>query len=433
MEIYVVKPGDSIYQIAQRFGVSPVRLAYDNQLVDQSALVPGQALLVLFPEVVHTVSVGETLPGIAARYQVTEKQLYRNNPFLLDKTFLTAGQQIVISYETQGAASLKVTGYAYPFVAGYIIQEALLFIDELLIFSYGFTPSGELINPISEEDWLIREAHQFDVSPILVLTPFSESGTFNNNLVKIVTENVQMQQTLISNLLQKVQEKGYSGVDVDFEFILPEDRAGYAQFVSDLREVMNANGYTVSVALAPKTSADQPGLLYEGMDYRLLGEAADSVFLMTYEWGYTYGPPMAVAPINKVREVLDYAVTEISPDKIIMGFPNYGYDWKLPFERGVTQAELIGNMEAVRIAVENNSAIQYDELAQSPYFTYQSQGNGHEVWFEDVRSIQVKLNTVNEYGFRGFGYWNLMRPFRANWLLVNGVVRDVPEDNVPAP
>ena len=131
---------------------------------------------------------------------------------------------------------------------------------------------------------------------------------------------------------------------------------------------------------------------------------------------------MAVAPLNKVREVLDYAVTEIPREKIIMGVPNYGYDWKLPFERGVTRAELIGNVEAVRIAVENHAQIQYDETAQSPYFTYWQQGMEHEVWFEDVRSIQAKINLAKEYGFRGFGYWNLMRPFRANWLLVNEFV-----------
>lgn len=419
MEIYIVKQGDSIYRIAQEYGVSPVRLAYDNQISGQEYLAVGQALLILFPETVHTINAGETLAQIAQQYQVTEKQLYRNNPFLLDRTYLLAGQQIVITYEAEEKAPLEVTGYVYPFVAGHIIQEALLYIEELLIFSYGFTLEGELVDPISEEDWLIREALQFQVRPILVLTPFSETGEFNNYLVKAVSENLEMQQTLIENLLAKVQEKGYAGVDVDFEFILPEDREGYARFVANLREVMNANGYTVSVALAPKISAEQRGLLYEGIDYRLLGEAADSVFLMTYEWGYTYGPPMAVAPLNKVREVLDYAVTEIPREKIFMGVPNYGYDWPLPFVRETTQAELIGNVEAIRIAVENHAQIQYDEIAQSPYFTYWNQGVEHEVWFEDVRSIQAKIDLVKEYGFRGFGYWNLMRPFRSNWLLVN--------------
>ena len=184
---------------------------------------------------------------------------------------------------------------------------------------------------------------------------------------------------------------------------------------------MNAEGYQVSVALAPKSSATQPGLLYEGMDYRLLGQNADQVLLMTYEWGFTYGPPMAVAPLNKVREVLDYAVTEIPREKILMGIPNYGYDWKLPFVKGETAAELLGNVEAVRRAAQYGAVIQFDEIARSPYFTYEQGGSSHEVWFEDVRSIQAKVELALAYGFRGVGYWNLMRPFRANWLLLNGM------------
>ena len=304
-------------------------------------------------------------------------------------------------------------------MAGYILREALLYLEELRIFSYGFTEAGELVPPQAAEDWMIREAQRFQVRPVLVLTPFSEAGVFNNRLVKTVSENREMQQTLIQNLLAVVEEKGYAGVDVDFEYILPEDREGYAAFVGNLREAMHDRGFTVSAALAPKISAAQRGLLYEGVDYALLGEAADSVFLMTYEWGYTYGPPMAVAPLPKVREVLDYAVTAIPREKIDMGIPNYGYDWELPFVRGETKAELIGNVEAVRIAAENGAQIAYDQTAQSPTFHYFREGREHEVWFEDVRSILAKINLVKEYGLRGFGYWNLMRPFRANWILIN--------------
>lgn len=198
-----------------------------------------------------------------------------------------------------------------------------------------------------------------------------------------------------------------------------ENREGYTEFVRNLRNAMNEAGYTVSAALAPKISAEQRGILYEGMDYRMLGEAADEVFLMTYEWGYTYGPPMAVAPVNKVREVLDYAVAEIAREKIMMGIPNYGYDWPLPFEQGVTKAKTIGNVEAVRIASQNGAEIAFDETAQSPFFRYWTEGKQHEVWFEDVRSIRAKGKMAEEYGLRGFGYWNLMRMFRANWMLIS--------------
>ena len=127
---------------------------------------------------------------------------------------------------------------------------------------------------------------------------------------------------------------------------------------------------------------------------------------------------MAVAPIDQVRQVAEYALTEIPAAKMNLGIPNYGYDWPLPFQRGVTEAVTIGNVEAVRIAVEQGAEIWFDELAQSPWFAYVSAGVEHEVWFEDVRSLQAKFNLMEEYGLRGCGYWQIMQWFRANWLLL---------------
>ena len=158
--------------------------------------------------------------------------------------------------------------------------------------------------------------------------------------------------------------------------------------------------------------------MYEGKDYSALGAAADYVLLMTYEWGYKYGPNMAVAPLNMVRRVIDYAVTEIPPEKIRLGIPNYGYDWPLPFERGKTTAVTIGNVEAVQIAIQNDAEIHFDNTAQSPYFNYTRDGIYHEVWFEDMRSMQAKFDLIKEYGLGGAGYWQIMRWWRANWLLL---------------
>ena len=188
---------------------------------------------------------------------------------------------------------------------------------------------------------------------------------------------------------------------------------------------MNLFGYPVTAALAPKTSAAQRGLLYEGIDYRLLGEAANSVMLMTYEWGYSQGPPMAVAPIHMVRRVVEYAVTEIPREKISLGIPNYGYDWPLPYERGVTRARTINNLEAVQIAIDYGVNIRFDETAQSPYFRYWQYGIQHEVWFEDVRSIKAKFDLIQEYGLLGAGYWQLMNFFKANWLMMDEMFRIV--------
>lgn len=127
---------------------------------------------------------------------------------------------------------------------------------------------------------------------------------------------------------------------------------------------------------------------------------------------------MAVAPLNKVREVVEYALTKIPASKINLGIPNYGYDWTLPFVQGASKAVTIGNIQAVQIAIANDASIQFDETAQSPYFQYFSEGLTHEVWFEDVRSLSAKFKLVEEYRLRGMGYWQIMQLFRANWLLL---------------
>ncbi len=370
MEIYVVQPGDTIDSIALALGVSAEQLIYDNQLIYPYELAVGQALFV-------------------------------------DRNTRNATRAI------------SVSGYAYPFISPWVLEQTLPFLSELPIFSYGFTAEGELLPPAYGDDtWMIAEAMRFGTQPVLTLTPFGPDGNFNNRLIHSVVNNEAYKNNLIQNLLNTMDEKGYEGVDIDFEYILASDRDAFTAFVWEVAETMRANGYHTSVALAPKTSSEQTGLLYEGKDYRALGEAADHVLLMTYEWGYTYGPPMAVAPIHQVRRVVEYALTQIPSEKINLGIPNYGYDWPLPYVRGVTKATIINNVQAVRIAIAQGAVIQFDELSQSPFFTYISEGTEHEVWFEDVRSLQEKFNLIKEYSLRGCGYWQIMQWFRANWLLL---------------
>ena len=133
---------------------------------------------------------------------------------------------------------------------------------------------------------------------------------------------------------------------------------------------------------------------------------------------------MAVAPIESVRRVLDYAVTEIPREKIFMGFPNYAYDWSLPYNAGASRAVVISNEYAPELAVQKGAEIRFDQQAQTPYFSYLAEsGVTHEVWFEDARSRYQKVLLIQEYGFRGVGYWNYMRPFTANFSILNVLYR----------
>ncbi len=390
MQIYVVREKDTVDIIGRIFSVDPLEIAWANQIEPPYRLAVGQSL------------------------------------FIPDGGSREEGESRFRNYEER-SMGIRLGGYAYPWIDPSVLQETASYLTEISVFSYGFTEAGDLIFPQEAgENRIISEARRQGVLPVLVLTPLDSEGRFNNNLISDLVRNLQVQQRVIRELWKVAQEKGYGEINVDFEYVLAEDRDRFTDFVRRLHTVMSVFGVRVTVALAPKTSGNQRGLLYEGIDYQALGDVADGVFLMTYEWGYTYGPPMAVAPLNMVRRVVDYAVSVIEPSKIMLGIPNYGYDWPLPYERGVTKARSLGYTEAVQLAIDHGVPVYYDEKAQSPYFHYWQYGIRHEVWFEDVRSVQKKFGLVKEYGLAGAGYWQLMRFFRASWLLADeefGILR----------
>jgi len=420
MIIHVVQPGDTIYTIARQYNTSPQKIITDNELQNPNELVVGQTLVILVPDQVHTVQPGDTLENIAQRYGTTVVELLQYNPQITHADAIFPGEQITITLAQEKRGPIYVIGYAYPNIDRTVLMKTLPYLTYLTLFTYGITPEGNLIEIDDEE--LIRIARDYGVAPLMLISTLTEEGTFSNELAHTILNDQDVQNNLIENVVRTMREKQYYGLDIDFEYVLPEDREKFVAFVQNMTNRLNEEGYTVLTALAPKTSADQPGLLYEAHDYPALGEASNRVLLMTYEWGYTYGPAMAVAPVNRVREVLDYAVTEIPREKIYMGIPNYGYDFILPYVQGVSRADSVSNVEAVQLAADVGAPIQYDEVAQAPFFTYyDDQGRQHQVWFEDARSIEAKLDLFSEYGFEGVGYWNVMRYFPQNWLVLSSL------------
>lgn len=129
---------------------------------------------------------------------------------------------------------------------------------------------------------------------------------------------------------------------------------------------------------------------------------------------------MATGPVSSIRQVLDYGISAIDPNKILMGIPNYSYDWPLPFVRGQTSAEALSNIESVERAALYNVTIEFDEQAQAPFYYYTDEnGIAHVVWFDDARSMNAKFRLVDEYNLAGVGYWQIMNFFPQSWIVAN--------------
>ena len=420
MKIHVVQKGETLFSIAQQYGVSARLLQKLNQAPTDGTLVPGQTLVVLLPERTHVVRRGDTVWSIAREHGISTRELYQNNIFLQGQGALIPGEELILSLQdVHREGSLGVNGYAYPFINGDLLRQVLPYMTYATPFTYGIGADGGLV--ALRDEGILAAAGQYSVLPWMHLSTMTEEGRFSSARAEALLGSASRQETLLGQIKEILKEKGYGGLDVDFEYIRPELGAAYAAFVDRLRRELNPLGCSVLVALAPKTSAGQRGLLYEAHDYAALGRAANGVLLMTYEWGYTAGPPMAVAPLDKVRQVVDYALTEIPAEKLFLGVPVYGYDWPLPFREGVTRGESISPQEALALARRHGAEIRYDETAQAPWFRYTAAaGREHEVWFEDARSSYAKFRLAAEKGLQGVGLWNLMRPAPQTYLALHG-------------
>ncbi len=419
MIIYEAKPHDSLFSISKRYNISPNKVIADNSLSNPEDLVPGQTLVLLPENAAHTVRKGESLYAIAKNYGVSLKELQDANNVLRPPYRLTQGMRLNIPAGGQKYGEIYVNGYTFPGINRTLLQSILGNLTYLSIFSYHARPDGSLSS--MNDAPLIQMARQAGVAPMMVITNMEEEGGFSSDLAHTLLSDKEVQKRYIQNVLEKMKERNYYGLDIDFEYVFPEDRENYNDFISEMADRLSPQKITLTTALAPKHSAEQQGLLYSAHDYAHHGKLADHVILMTYEWGYTKGPAMAVAPINQVKKVLEYATSVIPGNKILLGMPNYGYDWTLPFVKG-SSARSLSNIEAVDLARNIGTTIQYDEISQAPYFYYYDEDKDrHEVWFQDARSVQAALRLVEQFDLGGISLWTINRPFPQIWLVLRSM------------
>lgn len=420
MQIYTVQSGDSLYGIARAFNSSVNDIVSANRIPDPERLAVGQALVIPITGNYYFVQPGDSLWSIGRRFNINYlmlAQINRINP----AQPLSVGQRLYIppipKVNAEVNAYIEPMGEAPSQSLLADAREAAPRLTYLAAFSYRANRDGTLTPPPIQG--IPELARQYGVTLMMVVTNIEE-GQFSGELGRAILESTAVQNLLLDNIISQARRTGYRDIHFDFEFLPPDLRDLYTQFLRRAADRLHAEGFLVSAALAPKTSAEQTGQWYEAHDYGAIGEIVDFVVIMTYEWGYSGGPPMAVSPIDKVEEVLGYAITEMPANKILMGQNLYGYDWTLPFVEGGPFARAISPQTAILLARDNNQSILFDSVAQAPHFNYfDEQGREHEVWFEDARSIQAKFDLIKELGLRGISYWKLGLPFPQNWLLID--------------
>ena len=417
MKIHTVQPNETIYTIAEAYDIPVERLLKDNSLPPNYNLNIGQSLLITYPERTYIVEDGDTIESIAEKNGVSVIELLRNNPYLADRDYLYVGEELVISYLHK--RDIKVIGYAFSFINSSILIKTLPYLTYITIINYQVLADGVILSVNDSE--ILKLAKDYGVIPIMMLSSITSEGRGSYGINHSLLHNEDAQTILINNLLSILRTKGFRGVDLGFQAILPEDIPLYIDFMDRLTTILNERGYEVFVTLVPSTYGYISGVQNDISYFKRIGEIANHVVLLSYSWATAFMPTVAQTTVNFLEDYLKFVIAQIPPEKIFIGLTRLAYDWELPYVEGETtgMGSVLTNSDALNLANLTNAEIKFDDKTETPYYTYNITGVDHFVWFKDARSINAIVNLIEEYGLEGVAVWNVMYFAPYTWLVIN--------------
>lgn len=346
----------------------------------------------------HIVRKGETLGQIARRYSKSSAELRRANAIACPQR-LAAGRCILIP-EAPEKAQRPMELCAF-FREESCSPETLDYCSYIAPYACRFDEGGELYIPDSAG--LLRIDQEKSCANLLCLANLGEDGAFSSPLAHRLFCDEAVKARLLGSLFDVLEQGGYYGLQLCFNYIFPFDKENYSSFARELSRLLHEKGYLLSIELAPPESP--------GLDYAALGLAADRISLMYCRWGHGFGPPQALSPFPALLRALDYAAAHIPANKLLLGISGHGYDWPLPWRQG-RQARPISHSAATELAGALGAEIIYDTTQQAPGFDYTDpEGRAHRIWFEDGRSLSGKLELVESYGLAGLSLYCADRPW----------------------
>lgn len=416
MIIHVVKQGETIDSIAREYGKPVDRLAIENGISITADLTVGETIVIVYPQIEYTVQAGDTLGSIARDHNTTIMEILRNNSYLSDREFIYPGEVIVIRYEGEKIRTISTNGYVYPFVNLDILRKTLPFLSLISIYSHYFNERGEILYVNDSE--IIKMALAYGVAPIMVLTEMPGSLEEVEGVTHTILNDQNLQDNLINNLILALDRRGYYGVEFITPYIIPSDRPLYVSFIERLSTRLHLLGYRVYLSLTISLFEMIANVTYEDLQLECLGQSVDSVVLISYETGYSFGIPQGIIPFETSSNRIKNTTSKILPEKIFMGMSTIGYYWRLPYVNGVTRGQAISYNSAIELAREFRAEIKFDNITKISYFQYDNDFE-YTVRFKDARGIDAFVGLVPRHGIRGVGIWNVMYFMTPMWLVIN--------------
>ncbi len=296
------------------------------------------------------------------------------------------------------------------------LQKHIDQIDVLAPDVFGVDSLGVLWGELDPKVLALAQAHHVRVMPLIVNKPFDYKA------LHVLLSNDAYVRRAVDATAEVCRRYHVSGIQVDFENLHINDRDAFTRFYRALGEALHRDGCQLSIAVVHRPDELAGPSAYDrwmmetwrgGYDLKALAEAGDFVTLMSYSEHTRRTPPGPSAAIDWVRQVAEYCLKFIPPEKLSLGIPTGASRWYVSqedriqpemarsYSQGMSYAWALHELE------RHNAPLIWNDQYRTSYAFFPSGGTWQWIFLEDARSFQAKLDLVRQLGLRGYSVWVL--------------------------
>ncbi|NLK21486.1 MAG: LysM peptidoglycan-binding domain-containing protein [Epulopiscium sp.] len=446
--IYSVQSGDSLYKLAQKFNTTIESFMVLNNLTSTFLRIGQRLQVPQYSEATINVDMANIRKGPGTNFPIITVMVRgaklpvsnsSGNWYEVELFDGTRGwiSKSIVEFNVYGS-NLPIT----TILGFYTLEEGPTLpssyesfinntgeISELGLFMFRIDANnpteiekfGEFTNEYAEN--LVRIAHENNIKilPVIHNLLYRRGDvTVSKDTVKAMVATPQTRAAFIQNVVELIEGYGFDGVNMDIEDVYLEDSTRLSAFYTELGRALHQRGYFLSASV-PSRVSDRPfNPFSDPFQYAPIGAAVDEFVVMLYnEHGWPGSGPGPVVSIGWMDRVLKYTMTKMPRDKTVAAVSVFGFDFNLTTGRNT----YVTHSMAVNRARQYNAEIIFDEATQTPMYSYtDAQGNKHEVWFEDDRSIKAKVQRAWDLGIKGIALWRLGMEDPKMWTMLRNEV-----------
>ena len=242
----------------------------------------------------------------------------------------------------------------------------------------------------------VDQAHALGMQVWAVLDNFNKGDNVQS---EVLFASTAARKKLIASLMKDARTYGFDGINLDVEGIKASAGPHYVQFIRELSVDCRKAGLVLSI------DSYVPSSYSAFYNWAEQGRVADYVVMMGYDEHFAGGEAGSVASIGYERQGITDLLKQVPKEKLISAIPFYTRIWK---EDALgTSSQSVG-ISSAKEWVETNQVELYwqDDLGQY-YGELEKDGVNYEIWMEEERSLELKMQLIRDNGLAGVACWRL--------------------------